>query len=166
MTRNIAAIALLSSAFLPQALASCYVDRYGRRRCSGLSNGARIGIGIAIAVVGLLVLCFAAWLRRRQMRRANKAFIVHGGQQPYQPGFNQPNQPVSRQPIGGYKNQQPGTTGTQYPAAAHTPINHSTGGPGTFNPPPGPPPPTENVLGKPPSYPGAPGENRAVANNV
>ncbi|KAG8950808.1 hypothetical protein FRC00_007527 [Tulasnella sp. 408] len=161
MTRNIAAIALLLSAFLPQASARyCYYDRYGYRRCSGLSPGARAGIGIAIGGAFLVLLLLAAWIRRRRVQRANKAFIVQGGQQPYQPGF-QSNQPVS-QPYGGYMNQKSGAPQTQYPAAAHTPTGRSTG-PGMYTPPPGPPPPGGNpynqAYSQPPGYPDQPRKN-------
>ncbi|KIO25125.1 hypothetical protein M407DRAFT_94333 [Tulasnella calospora MUT 4182] len=166
MTRNIAAIVLLSSAFLPQALARyCYYDRYGYRRCSGLSPGARAGIGIAIAAASLVLLAVLVWLRRRRIQRANKAFIVHGGQQPNQPGFNQSGQPVSQQPYGGYTNQQPGNPQTQYPAAVHTPTGQSTG-PGMYAPPPGSPPPAGNAFGKPPSYPEQPGKNTQFGNQA
>ncbi|KAG8926552.1 hypothetical protein FRC01_008698 [Tulasnella sp. 417] len=164
MTRDIATIALLSVAFLPQALARyCYYDRYGYRRCSGLSPGARAGIGIAIAAASLVLLCLAFWLRRRRIRRANQAFIVRGGQQPYQPGFHQSNQPESRQPYGSYMGQQPGSPQTQYPAAVHTPTGHHQG---PYAAPPGSPPPAGSVVGKPPGYPEEPGKNTQFGNHA
>ncbi|KIO23479.1 hypothetical protein M407DRAFT_244768 [Tulasnella calospora MUT 4182] len=168
MPRNFAALVLLSSAFLPQALARyCYYDRYGYRRCSGLSPGARAGIAIAIIIGGacLVLLCVAIWLRRRRVQRANKAFIVHDAKQPYQPGFYQSDQPVSRQPHGSYMNQQPGNPQTQYPAAVHTPTGYPTR-PGMYVPPPGSPPPAGNVFGKPPSYPERPGRNTQFGNQA
>ncbi|KAG9041237.1 hypothetical protein FS837_012525 [Tulasnella sp. UAMH 9824] len=117
-------------------------------------------MAIAVAQDSVLVLGPAL----ASLSRANKAFIVHGGQQPSQPGFYQPSQPVS-QPYGGYMSQKPGGPQTQYPAAAHTPTGRSTG-PGMYTPPPGPPPPGGNLYGQPPGYPDQPRQNSHYSNQA
>lgn len=121
-----------------------YGDRY---HCSGLSNGARIGIGIAVgayqetvkrnarlqaltsihrvAVVGLLILSLLAFTSRRRRLARNRAFIVNQQQQGETPmGQGQWNN--GGQAYGGQGNM---AGGPNYP-----PATHQTG-PGGFVPP-------------------------------
>ncbi|KIO25122.1 hypothetical protein M407DRAFT_94329 [Tulasnella calospora MUT 4182] len=134
------ALTVLAASLLPQAQAYCYYDVYGYYRCTGLSNPARIGIGIAVVILGLVVICLAGWYRRRRIASINKSFTTQGGQQPYQPGYYPPQQGQqyygSPQP-GPYGEWQP-APGTQYPPNAYTGAPPSSG-PGTYAPPPGPP---------------------------
>ncbi|QRW10222.1 polycomb protein EED [Ceratobasidium sp. AG-Ba] len=83
------ALVLLVAVQGASAARTCGYDFYGRYRCSGLSNAARLGIGIGIAALSILTLFFLIMLRRRRISRANEAFISHPNtgryQQEYQP---------------------------------------------------------------------------------
>ncbi|KAG8680033.1 hypothetical protein FRC08_016580 [Ceratobasidium sp. 394] len=83
------ALVLLAAAHGAYASRTCGYDFYGRYRCSGLSNAARLGIGIGIAALSLLTLLALIILRRRRVRQMNEAFITHPNtghyQQQYQP---------------------------------------------------------------------------------
>lgn len=124
---------------------------YGYRyHCSGLSNGARIGIGIAVgayqetvkrnarlqaltsiyraAVVGLLILSLLAFTSRRRRLARNRAFIANQQQQGETPmGQGQWNN--GGQAYGGQGNM---AGGPNYPPATH---QTGPGGPGGFVPP-------------------------------
>ncbi|CAE6532892.1 unnamed protein product [Rhizoctonia solani] len=137
------------------AARTCYYDRFGRYRCRNrLSTGARIGLGIGVAIAGLLLLglmCCLIVLRRRRARRAHPdGFVttepIHHDKPPHQPGQYQP------YPGGGsdYPNQNGYGTPNyavnepQFPAPSY----QGTGGyapptgppPANYAPPPGPPP--------------------------
>jgi len=134
------------------AASSCYYDSFGYRRCSALSNGARIGIGIGFFVLGIFLIFLILFQRRRRMANRNTILLQHqqqqqpaqwgalGGAAPYNAGtpYGQPygqQQPYA-QPAGyqypnntGYPNNQqqpyqPGYTGA-YTAA--TPAVYAKG---------------------------------------
>ncbi|KAH7104808.1 hypothetical protein BKA62DRAFT_767851 [Auriculariales sp. MPI-PUGE-AT-0066] len=139
----------------------CYYDSYGRYRCtSSLANGARIGIAIACAAVGLLLLLALLCCRRRAARRRNMAFVN-------QPQTTAPQSTFTGGPVhnnGQYAaspyaagNQGHATGGPQFPQAAYSQNaaappypggNYAapSGAPpttGAYAPPPGPPPVTK-----------------------
>lgn len=60
---------------------------FGDIECTGLSNGARIGIAIAVFVVASILLVALAYYRRRRARNQNLVYIVSpgAGGQPYNP---------------------------------------------------------------------------------
>ncbi|KAJ1307939.1 hypothetical protein OPQ81_002016 [Rhizoctonia solani] len=123
---------------------TCYYDRWGRYRCkSSLSTAARIGLGIGLAIAGLLILgllfCLIM-LRRRRARRAN-GFVTAGpfhNDKPYQQSDN-----YQHYPGGGsdYHNQNGHGYGTpNYPVNEPRFPAPSYQGNSTFAPPNGPPP--------------------------
>jgi len=126
-------LAVLSVAsFIPSVQADCTIDENGFEHCS-LSNGARIGIAIALIILALLFIASAFTYRRRRMRNGGGMFISQG--------------PVNNQNVaygpGGYPsgyNTQSGyyPNGPQYPpqtyAGGYAPEN-------TYGPPMNPPPP-------------------------
>jgi len=142
MTRTLVATSLVLALSPLVRAENCYYNSFGQEYCSGLSNGARIGIGVGVFVVGVILICALGAMRRRRVRRINKAYALaqqnggSGGLQP-QPGFGG----GSYRPSSGYG---PNAGQTQYPQQAYAP-----GGPGTYAPPPGPPP--VNNAYKPPA---------------
>lgn len=59
------AIVLLTLGSDQALAATCYSYYYGYYDCNGLSTGARAGIGIAIAVGILALICLMGYLRKR-----------------------------------------------------------------------------------------------------
>ncbi|EPS97929.1 hypothetical protein FOMPIDRAFT_161299 [Fomitopsis schrenkii] len=121
----------------------CVDNGRGYEECSVLSPGARIGIGIAIAIAGLLLIFAVGVRRQRRIKQNNLAYVNNNiGMQsgsPYNvpPGYNQGQ---------GYYPQYP-----QYPAPAHNGFEPHAGfappyqpyqpqSPPQYTPPPGPPP--------------------------
>ncbi|KAF8599175.1 hypothetical protein BDV93DRAFT_526258 [Ceratobasidium sp. AG-I] len=145
-------IALLLLAAAPGAYAArtCGYDFYGRYRCSGLSNAARLGIGIGIAALSLLSLFFLVMLRRRRVRQMNETYITHpnhGQVQPPAPNQFQPSYDHNYQQWNQNQNNYPqgnGAWNTGAPMNNYPPNNQPQ-----YAPPPGPPPPGYT----PPSHP-------------
>ncbi|CAE6411868.1 hypothetical protein ACGC1H_003167 [Rhizoctonia solani] len=155
-------IPLLLLACAPGAFAAynCGYDFYGRYRCSGLSNAARLGIGIGIAALTILAFSLIIMLRRRRLRQANEAYIHNPNQAPYPPQHYQhyppqqyPTQPSydpSNQWSNSYYNTQQGGWNAGAPMGAH-PDNQSQpyapppGAPPSYTPPAHPPPTKEHV---------------------
>ncbi|KZW02021.1 hypothetical protein EXIGLDRAFT_736750 [Exidia glandulosa HHB12029] len=140
-TRN----ALVFLALVSSAHASCYIDAFGRRRCSGISTAARAGIAVAFAVGAMLLLCLFGLMRRRAVQRRNMAFIARPAVSAPQASFHA-QAPYGQHPYG---QQQP------YPAqytAGYDPTN--AGGPQYPQPPPqaynGHPKPGGNDVENPP----------------
>ncbi|KAI9453230.1 hypothetical protein F5148DRAFT_483026 [Russula earlei] len=67
---RILTVALLSS-LLPAVKADCYIDSAGYEICNGLSDPARIGIGIAFFFAFLALLTGLLFYRRRRTAQAN-----------------------------------------------------------------------------------------------
>ncbi|KAJ3521131.1 hypothetical protein NM688_g9060 [Phlebia brevispora] len=65
--------ALAALAFLPSVRADCFLDEFGVQHCS-LSNGARIGIAVAIVILALLFIASAMAIRQRRLRSTNYAY--------------------------------------------------------------------------------------------
>jgi len=117
----------------------CVDTGRGFQECSVLSPGARIGIGIAIAIAGLLLIFFVGIMRQRRNKRNNMAYVnnnigMQGSQYAGPPGYYQSQ---------GYAQQYP-----QYPPPTHNNgWDPNTGfappyqtQPPQYTPPPGPPP--------------------------
>ncbi|OSX63075.1 hypothetical protein POSPLADRAFT_1074347 [Postia placenta MAD-698-R-SB12] len=122
-------------------------------RCSTLSPGARVGIGIAIAVVGLAALVAFGVSRQRRLRRQNLAYVPNGNSpqaypvqgSPYAPPGGVYVQNTNSGYYGSYPPQYP-----QYPPPAHSgngwdPQNgfappYQQTQPPHYSPPLGPPP--------------------------
>jgi len=118
----------LLAGFLPCVKADCWEDSDGFKTCDGLSNTARIVIGVVIAVVVVvIILGLSVYRKRRINRQANLAFI----------------QPTQQESGGAYgPGGGPTPFGLQPPPPAHNDVNYpytydSTTG---FAPSPGPPP--------------------------
>jgi len=152
-------ILLVSFANLAAAQQTCYYDTYGIRRCgSSLAYGARIGIGIGIAVLFCLIIGCIGASRRRRVNKANLMYINQSGpNQPYQPpqqyqpqpgydpsygnNYNQGNQGYGAPPPTGSWNGQQQNNGMQYPPQTHQQFNAPSGPPPpAYAAPPGPPP--------------------------
>ncbi|CAE6414721.1 unnamed protein product [Rhizoctonia solani] len=126
------------------AARTCSYDRFGRYRCrSRLSSAARIGMGVGIAIAGLVVLgllfCLIL-LRRRRARRTNAGGYVetgpiHHDKPPHQPGQYQPH--PGGEP--NYPNQN-GYGSPNYPVNEPQFPTPSYQGGGGYAPPNGPPP--------------------------
>ncbi|CAE6485105.1 unnamed protein product [Rhizoctonia solani] len=148
---------LLVSAQGVYAARTCGYDFYGRYRCSGLSNAARLGIGIGIAALTILAFSMIIMLRRRRLRQANEAYMHNPNQGSYQPQQYQqyppqhPTQPSydpSQQWANSY-NQGGWNSGA--PMGNYQPNNQSQqyapppGAPPSYTPPAHPPPTKEHV---------------------
>ncbi|RPD56879.1 hypothetical protein L226DRAFT_538346 [Lentinus tigrinus ALCF2SS1-7] len=159
-----AAISLASIyvlAALPSAQAYCYIDGFGRERCT-LSTGARIGIAIASVAAVLILFGVLRSMRARATRRQNLAYVntsaVAGAVLPagpppgypppggYTPGYYPQDGGSPYVPPGGlgyapqyppqtYYSPQPGNV-QQYAPPAGPPPGHQP----QYAPPPGPPP--------------------------
>lgn len=112
---------------------------------SGLNRGARIGIGVAIAVgVVLLVILFSLVARRRRRRfletQPTSTIPMHQQNQPshYQQGYGGGG--GYGQPYGQPYGQQPYTGQAYGLPSGGTPANNG-GDASLYAPPPGPPPP-------------------------
>jgi len=131
----------LLAGFLPGVKATCWEDSNGDRTCNGLSNTARIvlGVVISLAVVAVIIGLYAH--RRRRVRQANLAYI-----QQTQRGSGAANEDPYG-PAGG-----PTSFASQPPPQAHGGFNSrdnydpSTG----FSPSSGPPPYYPPPSGVPP----------------
>ncbi|KLO07155.1 hypothetical protein SCHPADRAFT_1001874 [Schizopora paradoxa] len=78
--------ALILSALLPGVLADCFIDADGFERCNdGLSNAARIGIGIAGAVLLIAALGIMQCIRRRRLQKYYLSYLPPQGAPPVQP---------------------------------------------------------------------------------
>ncbi|KIP03299.1 hypothetical protein PHLGIDRAFT_130228 [Phlebiopsis gigantea 11061_1 CR5-6] len=119
-------LAALAASTLPTAKADCWIDDFGIERC-GLSNGARIGLAIALIILGLLAVASAYSYRRRRMQRfaANNVNYAGANNVNYYPGGYPPS------PYNGYD-----PNGPQYPPQTYNSYNPQAG----FAPPAGPPP--------------------------
>ncbi|KAG8895818.1 hypothetical protein FRB99_000326 [Tulasnella sp. 403] len=159
-------ITLLTLALATTVRADCWYDAYGYYRCSGLSRGARIGIGIAVFVLSILAIIFFSIARKRRIQNYNKRLALQQQQglqqQPYQPGYG----PAGYTNEAPYGNQQWNGAGN----AAYPPSTHHTGSYAAA-PPPGPPPPPqgEYVPDGPPQYsqypaPGGPPPGKGATN--
>ncbi|KZT64697.1 hypothetical protein DAEQUDRAFT_732338 [Daedalea quercina L-15889] len=116
----------------------CVDTGRGYEECSALSPGARIGVGIAIAFAGLLLIFAVGVMRQRRNRQQNLAYVnnsigMQGSPSNAPPGYYQAQ---------GYNPQYP-----QYPAPAHgyDPRGgfappYQAQAPPQYTPPPGPPP--------------------------
>ncbi|KAG8712985.1 hypothetical protein FRC08_013827 [Ceratobasidium sp. 394] len=128
----------------------CYYDRFGRYRCtSGLATAARIGIGIGMAVLGLLILgcLLCVLIMRRRKARARGGMVAlpppatSGGPGQYEKQAQPQSGSYQPYPGGGaeYPNQTGGTNygsaGPQFPEPSYQPA-------GGYNAPSGPPPNT------------------------
>ncbi|THH07801.1 hypothetical protein EW145_g3131 [Phellinidium pouzarii] len=134
-----ATLVLLAAAALPTARAECFVDSFGRERCT-LSNGARIGIAIGVIVAFIILALGIGMMRRRRIQRANMAYIVTQQQQ------------AQTDPYG---NQYLyGNTGSQYPQYPPGGQSyHNQQGYTPYSPPQGPPPPPQYDGYNPPRNP-------------
>ncbi|KAI0728979.1 hypothetical protein C8Q72DRAFT_831934 [Fomitopsis betulina] len=148
----VVALAFFSNLTSVRAL-YCVENERGFEQCSVLSPGARIGIGIALAFAGLLLIFAVAARRQRQIKQNNLAYANNNigmqGPSPYNvpPGYNQGQ---------GYNPQYP-----QYPAPAHNGFDPRAGfappyqpyqaPPPQYTPPPGPPPEVQDKT-RPLSY--------------
>ncbi|KAI0337138.1 hypothetical protein BDW22DRAFT_1364484 [Trametopsis cervina] len=136
-------LAVLAISCLPGARADCFIDGDGFEHCS-LSNSARIGITIAIIIIGLIAIASAVSYRQRRMR--NAAIFTN------QPTVNNQNvaygngrYPSGYDTQGGYF-----PNGPQYPPhayGAYPPPDNTYGSPANpappaYYPPPSGPPPT------------------------
>ncbi|KAI0808247.1 hypothetical protein C8Q74DRAFT_1232186 [Fomes fomentarius] len=117
--------ALYAVSALPGAQAYCYIDSFGRERCT-ISTGVRIGI--ALASIALILILYGVFrtMRQRSARRANLAYIntsaVSGAVPPPGPP------PPGYTPQGGYP-------GGYYPQGASTPYYPNNNGYGPQYPP-------------------------------
>jgi len=70
--------------FLPGVLANCFIDDNGFERCNdGLSNAARIGIGIAGSVI--LIAIISIVIRRRRLQQYYLSYLPPQGAPPQPP---------------------------------------------------------------------------------
>ncbi|ELU37046.1 hypothetical protein AG1IA_08920 [Rhizoctonia solani AG-1 IA] len=149
---------------------------YGRYRCSGLSNAARLGIGIGIAALTMLAFALIITMRRRRLQQANAAYIHNSNQAHFhpQPQYQQyppqqyPTQPSYDQPVSfqirylgcahfvqqnqwnnnnPYNNQQ-APIGNYYPDNQSQQYAPPPGAPPSYAPPVHPPPTKEHVWGE------------------
>jgi len=125
---RIFAVTLLAG-FVPGVKANCWFDSDGVKTCNGLSNAARIVLGIVLFLfLAAMILSFSVYCRRRNERRVNLARI-----QQTQRGSGA----AYGSPYGSAGGPAP-----QYPPPAHDGLNH----PYTYDPttgfaPPSVPPP-------------------------
>ncbi|EJD55438.1 hypothetical protein AURDEDRAFT_179192 [Auricularia subglabra TFB-10046 SS5] len=124
---------LIAALYASTAQAYCYYDSFGRRRCTGLSNVARIIIAVCFSVGAILLLCALAAFQRRRIHRRNMTYIAQPAGGPPQGAFVQ--QP-SYGPQGSYGPGQPG-----YSPYPH---QYATGGYDPTNVGPQPPQPAYN----------------------
>ncbi|KAI0667560.1 hypothetical protein C8Q78DRAFT_388062 [Trametes maxima] len=138
--------ALYAFSSIPGVHAYCFIDDFGRRRCTGISTGARIGIAIAAIVLFILAFALFRQSRLRSARRTNLAYVgtmPTGGAVP-PPGQAPPGYPPPGTNGFYYSNNQP--YAPQYPPQTYngqTPYASPNPPPGEFSqyaPPPGPPP--------------------------
>ncbi|GJJ14106.1 hypothetical protein Clacol_008363 [Clathrus columnatus] len=118
---------------------TCFENGFGDIECNGLSNGARIGIAVAIIVVAFIGLAGLAYWRKRRAQDRNLVYLTHpaypnynydtrgGGQTYNRPQY--PPQVYAEQPYNSY-------------TAPYT--GYDTGYKPQFGPPPGSPPVTKN----------------------
>ncbi|KAG8696195.1 hypothetical protein FRC09_008668 [Ceratobasidium sp. 395] len=152
---------LLVAAHGAYAARTCGYDFYGHYRCSGLSNAARLGIGIGIAALSFLTLLSLILLRRRRVNRINQSYITHPNTGHYQQQGQYPQQQGQYQPYPQHQ-QQPSYDPT-YQQANHSNPNQAggwnSGAPmnnyqmneqSQYAPPTGPPPPSYAPPGHPP----------------
>jgi hypothetical protein len=71
---RILAVTLLVS-FLPGVRATCWINSSGEEVCDGLTDAARVGIGIAFFLLFLAVILALMGYRRRRAAQANLAYI-------------------------------------------------------------------------------------------
>ncbi|KAG8718775.1 hypothetical protein FRC08_004396 [Ceratobasidium sp. 394] len=127
----------------------CYYDRFGRLLCtSGLATAARIGLGIGMSVLGLLILgcliCGLIMRRRKTRARGGMAALpppaTSGG-----PGqYEKQAQPQSGSYPGGGAEYNPnqtggtnyGSAGPQFPEPSYQPAAPSGPPPNTTSAPP------------------------------
>ncbi|KAN0114162.1 hypothetical protein V8E52_006960 [Russula decolorans] len=138
------AVLILLSGFLPGAKADCWVDENtNEETCDGLSNLARVLIGLAFFLVFLSVIFTIFAIRRRRSRRANLAYIHQT-----QPGSGGA---AFGTPYSGTDGPPPFTP--QYPPPSHNGANYpynydpssgfappAAAPPQYYGPPPGAPP--------------------------
>ncbi|KAI0919972.1 hypothetical protein AcV5_001904 [Taiwanofungus camphoratus] len=132
------AAALLLFSCLPTAHAYCYVDGFGYEHCS-LSTGARIAIGVCIAIAGLLLILAAGMIRQRRIRRANMVYINNANQDNVPPTY--PSQGSPYVGAGYLPNTNPGYLPSynaqypQYPPQMHNGWDPQSGYAPPFQPP-------------------------------
>ncbi|KAJ1304071.1 hypothetical protein OPQ81_008477 [Rhizoctonia solani] len=149
---------LLVSAHGAYATRTCGYDFEGRYWCSGVSNAARLGIGIGIAALTMLAFVLIIMLRRRRLRQAKEVYVqhpIHGQYQtqphyPHYPPQQYPTQP-SYDPSQQWSNNQQGGWNAPAPTGNYHPDNQShqyaprPGAPPSYSPPAHPPPTKEHV---------------------
>ncbi|KAF8599605.1 hypothetical protein BDV93DRAFT_609185 [Ceratobasidium sp. AG-I] len=145
MTRSSALLAtgfvLLANVSGVAAARRCGYDRYGRYRCTGgLARAARIGLGIGMAVLALLIFACLFMLLKIRRRRALK----HSGGLPPPATAG----PYHEKPLGHGAQPYPGGT-AEYPTHTGNGFAHGNGpqipeptyqSGGGYAPPSGPPP--------------------------
>lgn len=105
----------------------CFEDEFGNIQCTGLSTGARVGIAIAVFVVGAILFGLLAYWRRRRVRNQNLVYVVSPGST-YPSQYNAGGQPYNAyNPPAGYPQYPPHAYGEQYSSYAPSTLGANKG---------------------------------------